>query len=157
MADFANSLPEAQFYQQPAGKWSVADTIHHLFLSARPVVRLMAASREVFQQWGQPDDPSRSYDEMAEAYRQALSRGVKAPAAMSPQPEDVNIGRSAVMERFMHIYDTLATTADTWSADDLDRYRMPHPALGNITVREMLDFTDIHTLHHLHILQEQQP
>ena len=36
-----------------------------------------------------------------------------------------------------------------WNEADLDRYRMPHPLLGLLTVREMLQFTVYHTAHHL--------
>lgn len=152
-AHFANGLSEDQFYRQPNGKWSVADAMQHLFLSARPVARLLAGPRAVFQQWGQPDGPARSYDEIADAYRQALTTGIKAPAPLSPRPDDSSDGQ--VIARFTKVYESLAAAASTWSADDLDRFILPHPALGKLTLREMLDFTDIHTRHHLRIVQAQ--
>jgi uncharacterized damage-inducible protein DinB len=31
----------------------------------------------------------------------------------------------------------------------LDRLRLPHPALGKLTVREMLFFTIYHNIHHV--------
>ena len=156
-AHFANGLPEAQFKQQSNGKWSVADTMQHLLLSTRPVARLLAGSRDVFQQWGYPDGPSRSYDEIADSYRRALTAGIKAPASFSPRPDDMNDNRATVVARFMDVYESLATAVDTWPASDLDRFVMPHPVLGKLTVREMLDFTDIHTRHHLLIVQTQLP
>ncbi len=36
----------------------------------------------------------------------------------------------------------------SWSETSLDRYRLPHPLLGRLTVREMLFFTLGHGLHH---------
>ncbi len=36
-----------------------------------------------------------------------------------------------------------------WSEAALDRYRLPHPLLGKLTVREMLFFTLYHNAHHL--------
>jgi hypothetical protein len=36
-----------------------------------------------------------------------------------------------------------------WSERALDRFRLPHPALGQLTVREMLHFTLYHNLHHV--------
>jgi hypothetical protein len=36
----------------------------------------------------------------------------------------------------------------SWSEIDLDRYRLPHPLLGKLTVREMLFFTLQHLAHH---------
>jgi uncharacterized damage-inducible protein DinB len=147
-----DGLSEEQFRQQPNGKWSVADTMQHLYLSARPVVRLMAGPREVLLQWGEADRPSRSYEVIAETYRTVLATGVKAPAAMSPRDEDVTDGRDVITERFVGVYQTLLEAAKEWSEDELDRYVIPHPALGKLTVREMLDFTSIHTQHHLALL-----
>jgi hypothetical protein len=151
--NFANGLLEAQFSQQANGKWSVADTMQHLFLSARPVARLMAGPRDAFRQWGYSNGSSRSYDEIADLYRRTLATGLKAPAALSPRSDDMQADRAVVVARFTDVYESLATAAGSWSADELDRYVMPHPALGIVTVREMLDFTDIHTQHHLSIVQ----
>jgi hypothetical protein len=36
-----------------------------------------------------------------------------------------------------------------WGERSLDRLRLPHPALGTLTVREMLLFTLYHNLHHV--------
>ena len=154
---FANGLSEARFSQQTNGKWSVADTMQHLFLSARPVARLMAGPRDGFRQWGQPNGPSRSSAEIANLYRRTLATGLKAPAALSPRSNDIHADRATVVVRFVDAYESLAAVAGTWSADELDRYAMPHPALGIVTIREMLNFTDIHTQHHLSIVQAQRP
>ncbi|GAB3643168.1 DinB family protein [Spirosoma arcticum] len=154
--NFANGLSEARFSQQANGKWSVGDTMQHLFLSARPVARLMTGPRDAFRQWGHSDGSSRSYDEIADLYRRTLATGLKSPATLSPRSDDVHTDRATVVARFTDAYESLATAAGGWSADELDRYVMPHPALGIVTVREMLDFTDIHTRHHLSIVQAQQ-
>ena len=36
----------------------------------------------------------------------------------------------------------------SWEDSDLDKYNMPHPILGNITIREMLLFSIYHLFHH---------
>jgi hypothetical protein len=38
---------------------------------------------------------------------------------------------------------------DSWREADLDRYRLPHPLLGKLTLREMLFFTLYHNYHHV--------
>jgi len=35
-----------------------------------------------------------------------------------------------------------------WGDDALDRYRLPHPLIGKLTLREMLVFTLFHFDHH---------
>jgi hypothetical protein len=42
----------------------------------------------------------------------------------------------------------LADVVGHWREEDLDRYRLPHPLLGKLTVREMLLFTVYHNYHH---------
>ena len=37
--------------------------------------------------------------------------------------------------------------------DDLDKYVLPHPLLGKVTLREMLYFTIHHNEHHLELLK----
>ncbi len=130
--------------------------MQHLYLSARPVVRLMTGPREVLNQWGRVHAPSRSYNDIVVAYQIVLGTGAKAPAALSPRPEDMQVGRDEVVARFAGIYDALADTLDSWSVSQLDEYYIPHPVLGKLTVREMLYFTSIHTQHHLRLLTSAQ-
>lgn len=147
-----NSYKDEAFTYHPDGKWSVGDVVQHLYLSARPVARLMAGPREVFDQWGKPNSPSRTYDELASAYEKILATGMKAPATMSPRSEDMQEGRSIIMARFTAVYDALIDALSHWSEHELDQYNMPHPAFGKLTVREMIYFTSIHTQHHLRLL-----
>ncbi|WP_046575641.1 DinB family protein [Spirosoma radiotolerans] len=151
---WADGLTDEQFWASPNGKWSVAEVMQHLYLSARPVVRLLTGPRAVLAQWGRADRPSRSYHELGVAYRMALATGVKAPAAMSPRVDDMQITRDALMERFHSVYRSLIEATKNWSASELDEYCLPHPALGRLTVLEILYFTSIHTQHHLQLLQK---
>ncbi|UFH56888.1 DinB family protein [Spirosoma sp. KNUC1025] len=150
--DVTKRSSEEQFHYQPDGKWSVADVIQHLYLSARPLVKLMSGPRDVLLQWGKADAPSRAYEELATTYVQILATGVKAPAAFTPRPEDMNADKNAILERFTQEYQTLIKLIGTWSELDLDTYMVPHPAFGKLTVREMLHFTSAHTHHHLRLL-----
>ena len=44
------------------------------------------------------------------------------------------------------------TTTHSWGELALDRYRLPHPLLGRLTVREMLLFTLYHSVHHFNLV-----
>ncbi|GAB4042787.1 DinB family protein [Spirosoma litoris] len=147
-----NALSADQFRKPLDDKWSVAEVMQHLYLSARPVSRLMAGPRDVLTQWGKAPLPARAYEEIASAYKKILATGAKAPAAMSPRAEDMKAEKSELVERFVSIYQTLIDAISTWSDSELDTYCMPHPVLGKLSVREMLFFTSIHTQHHLKLL-----
>ncbi len=146
-------LTEPEFAYRPNGRWSAGDTAQHLYLSARPVLRLLAGPREVFAQWGYAEGPSQSYEVVRELYRQALGKGMKAPANFSPGPDDAPDDKATVLARLVDAYLGVAAQLAGWSDDEMDRYRMPHPALGLITVREMVQFIGVHTRHHIAILQ----
>lgn len=98
--------------------------------------------------------PSRSYQEIETAYQAVLATGAKAPVAMSPRAEDMQVNREELVERFRGIYQTLGEATGGWLADELDEYLIPHPVLGKLTVREMLYFTVLHTAHHLRLLKK---
>ena len=44
--------------------------------------------------------------------------------------------------------DDIREKVENWKESDLDKYVLPHPLLGKISLREMLYFTDFHILHH---------
>ncbi|AUD05701.1 DinB family protein [Spirosoma pollinicola] len=150
--EWANRLPGEQFAAKANSKWSVAEVLQHLYLSARPIIRLMTGPREVLSQWGPVETSSRSYNDIAVAYQIILETGAKAPAALSPRPEDVQVEKSEMGARFAGVYDALAAVLESWSISELDNYYVPHPVLGKLTVREMLYFTSIHTRHNLKLL-----
>ena len=56
------------------------------------------------------------------------------------------------MERHEIAAAALVTEVERWSERAMDRYRLPHPLLGQLTVREMLFFTLYHNVHHIHVV-----
>lgn len=45
----------------------------------------------------------------------------------------------------------LVAALGAWAERALDRYRLPRPALGTLTMREMRYFTLYHELHHMQV------
>ncbi|WP_338870362.1 DinB family protein [Spirosoma sp. SC4-14] len=150
--EVATALTDDQFKQNVDGKWSVAEVMQHLYLSARPVARLMTGPREVFEQWGKTDASPKRYDDIAKWYQTALKNRNQAPSAMSPRPDDMQVDKAVILERFMSVYQTLCEAIPTWSDNELNSLQIPHPLLGLLSVREMLYFTSVHTQHHLRLL-----
>jgi hypothetical protein len=42
----------------------------------------------------------------------------------------------------------LSEKLDKFTEEELDKYILPHPLLGKLTIREMMYFTIYHVLHH---------
>ncbi len=46
------------------------------------------------------------------------------------------------------------TKLNNWDEQNIDKYLLPHPLLGKITMREMLYFTDLHIQHHNKLIDQ---
>jgi hypothetical protein len=142
-----------EFYAPLGDAWSPADNVRHLIKSNRPVAMGLELPKiALVLRGGLGLRRSRSYREVRETYRAALARGVTA-GRFAPRPEpapaDADGARRTLMERRDQVAADLHAAIEAWGERALDRCRMPHPALGLLTVREMLFFTLYHNLHHV--------
>jgi len=94
---------------------------------------------------------SRSFEEIRDVYRAALAGGLQA-GRFGPSPGSVDPAtaehQASLLEGWRAASTALDDAATRWSDRALDRYRLPHPGLGQLTVREMLFFTLYHNAHH---------
>jgi hypothetical protein len=104
--------------------------------------------------FGQPDHPSMPYAELVAQYHRALARGIRAedypqvtPVAYR-MPEGVTDEKQYLRDTWDDANQRLVAALANWDDANLDTHQLPHPAMGLITVREMLFFTVYHnTLH----------
>jgi hypothetical protein len=151
--DFWNSLSTPEFFYPLGQAWSPADNVRHLLKTNRPVARALSTPKVLLAvRFGAGLRGSRTYSEVRERYRARLAAGVTAgrfapkPLSTSDQTEEQ---RSSLMSALDQVSEDLARAASGWREWQLDRFRLPHPALGRLTVREMLFFTLYHNLHHV--------
>lgn len=150
--DFVQTLPDHRFTATPYGKWSAGQQLQHLIKSIRPVATAMGYPKILLRYFGSSSQPSRPYQELVEDYRQLLANGAKSTTTYQP---GVVYGaqRPVLIEAFLKQKEKLLENLGRWSEAELDKYRLPHPLLGKITIREMLYFTAYHTEHHLEQLK----
>jgi len=101
--------------------------------------------------FGGARDPSRTFDELRQTYLNVLSKGATAGRFAPPPtrpPADLGAWQQHLVGRCAASIDKVERGLGPWSEADLDRYRLPHPLLGRLTVREMLLFTLYHYEHH---------
>ena len=101
---------------------------------------------------------SRRYGEVREVYLQALAAGGVAsgrflPRAPAAAAGDAGLSRSRALAGWQRASESLVTALGKWREPALDKYRLPHPLLGKLTVREMLFFSHYHDTHHLGIVR----
>ncbi len=135
-----------------ADAWSPADNVRHLIKSTEPVTTALRLPRLVLKtSFGVADAPSASYGDLVTRYLEALANGGEAgkfAPTPEPPPIDPEAYQRGLIERCRNAVGTLGDVVDGWSDPDLDRYRLPHPLLGKLTLREMLLFTIYHFAHH---------
>ncbi len=146
----------------PLGEaWSPADNVRHLLKSNRPVARAFAMPRTILLfRFGPIWRASDSYSGLRQRYRDRLARGASAgrfgPSPLDPA-EMTEETRASLMADFDAVARDLAAAASRWKEWQLDRIKLPHPALGSLTAREMLFFTIFHNLHHIeNVVRRQQ-
>jgi hypothetical protein len=146
------AFPPAELFAPLGTAWSPADNLRHLLLSNRPVARALAVPRPLLVlRFGWALRSSRSYARLVEDYRARLAGGATAgrfAPPPEPPPADPETARRELLEARDRVERRLEAAVAGWSETALDRLRLPHPALGMLTVREMLFFTLYHNLHH---------
>jgi DinB superfamily len=149
-------VDNAIFYIRKDNKWSIAENCKHLFLSVKPLNTAFSLPNFALLFFGKLNRPTRNYDEMVEKYLQKLAEGAVATSQFVPEKISVENSKEDLIQELKKINDSFLKKVDDFTEDDLDKYLIPHPVLGKLTIREMLYFTICHTLHHQKAILFQQ-
>jgi hypothetical protein len=143
----ANTFTEDTFFERAeSGKWSVAENLEHLFLSAKPLVGLFGTPQIMAEKWPQANRPSQSYDELVALYLSKVGSMANAPNPTAPQNTEPT--KSEQVVKYVFIHERFIERAEALHPEILDTYQVPHPLLGLLTIREFLYFTLYHNRHH---------
>lgn len=128
------------------GKWSVSQNVEHINITLSKVNDfLLLPKSSIESNFGLSNRESINYKSFVKIYQIALKNGVKAteayiPDSNTPCPELITEGKKTLSD--------LISNIQNWEESDLDLYNCPHPALGKITIKEVLYFTIYHAQHH---------
>jgi hypothetical protein len=145
--------PEETFFTHNTDEWSASENVDHLIRAVQPVAVAMGLPRFVLAGlFRKSQRSSRSYEEICEFYRGELARGAQASGRYIPAQQQAGKRagekKTRLLERWNRAGIRLESIASKWNDTDLDMYRLPHPILGLLTVRETLFFTIYHILRH---------
>ena len=146
--DTLRKTDEFIFYRSRDNKWSIAENCKHLSLSVNPLNTAFSLPNFALLFFGKLNREAKNYDEIKEKYLQKLAEGAVAPESFVPQKISVENRKSDLIEELNKINDSFLKKVNDFTEEDLDKYLIPHPVLGKLTIREMLYFTIYHTLHH---------
>lgn len=150
---FVNKLSEEQFTTTSSDKWSVGQNVEHLIKSLSPVNLALRMPAFVLRfQFGKPNRKPRTYQELVTRYLEKLQAGGRAPGRFVPPPI-VWADKEKKLTDFANEVANMIKRMNSWNEDQLDKYLLPHPLLGKLTLREMLFFSGYHIEHHLKLLE----
>ena len=148
-------MPEEKLFAGTETQWSPADYLKHLIIANKPFAKgLMMPHDQLGEMFGKSDNGSMSYDDLVAIYQKMIDEGLRAELAPSVTPvnyripEGVTDVKTYLIETWDDANQRIINALEGWSEDELDTYRVIHPAIGAITVREMLYFTIHHNRLH---------
>jgi len=151
-AQFIASISDENFYKKKDEKWSIAENLDHLVMSNKPLASGLKKAKIFFRAFGTAKEESKMYNEIVAIYKEALL--TRNPTNNPFLSENVaSTSKEQYLSNWKMIGEKFQERLDLWSEKDLDKYRIPHPVLGKLTVREMMFFTINHNFHHLKIMK----
>ena len=161
VAESAAALSAEQFSAGTDESWAASGYLKHLILSVKPLAKALGLGGEgLARLFGRSERGSRSYDEIVALYEARLAEGIRAEdfdrvtPAFYRFPEGVTDEQAYLVETWNESNQRLFDAMKHWEEADLDTYQILHPAIGPVTVREMLYFTVFHNqLHGRDIVQ----
>ncbi|HMV44663.1 MAG TPA: DinB family protein [Leptospiraceae bacterium] len=151
IAAFYNDLPVDYFFQSPLdGGWSPEKNIRHLIKSTQPIYLGLSSPKVALLLFGSGKDKSRTMSEIKSAYLAKIDAGggagIFTPVRENTTPDMVI--QQKLIQDFTKLFGKYKKQIENWKEEDLEKYKMPHPLLGNLTVREMVLFSIYHLFHH---------
>jgi len=150
---YISPLNKEQFEATPNSKWSAGQNLDHLIRAIKPLQLAYGLPKfALLILFGKTNRPSRTFDELVTKYKTKLAAGGKASGPFIP-PTIRFEQKDELIKKYSLQKQMLISKIEKQSEPDLDKYILPHPLLGKVTLREMLYFTIHHNEHHLELLK----
>lgn len=141
------ALSEANYAFHLPQKWNAAQQLEHIVLCVQPLVQVFSMDHGMIAQtFGTTSGTGRDYDTLLDEYQTKLKAGGKAPERFVPA--EVTATRSDLTGKLTHLVQKLSNAIDLFTEEELDTLCIPHPLLGNLSLREMLYNAIYHVQHH---------
>ena len=126
---FCTDIDTDSFFHQPVEKWSVAQNVKHLIISANTTKLAFSLPKFIVRLYaGKPNRPSRNYDELVNKYKLKLKEGGKASGIYIPKIISPQTGNETMLISFTKSMDKLNNSIDKkWTDQQLINTWPPIP------------------------------
>jgi len=141
-------LTNDQFLISKNDKWTPGQHLEHIYLAVKPIRQILSLPKFLLKLiFGQANRESKNYTELVKIYLLKLENGGRASGRFIPKNVTVEKGQKLKFN-LTNEMKWLFSKLDKFTENELDKYILPHPLLGKLTLREMLFFTIYHIEHH---------
>jgi hypothetical protein len=146
---YINELKAEEFTFAHQEKWTAGQQLAHIVLCVKPLLKVFGMDKEVIaQNFGLSNRESASEKVLFDSYKEKLSGTYKTADRYLPEVILLN-QRQELTENLTKLTQNLCVSISNFTEDELDTLSIPHPLLGNLTLREML-YNAIHHVEHHH-------
>ncbi len=135
-------------------RWTAAGHVFHLVKTTKAVSSGFKVPRILLRmKFGTIKREEKSYEALKNELETLISQEkLIAKRELSPA-EGRKFGKEEIIKRFRDEQRDFKEAFDRWKEYHLSKNVLPHPVVGNLTIREMAYFNILHTWHHLGILE----
>jgi hypothetical protein len=151
---YVSKLNKQEFNFAPIEKWNAGQQLDHLIRSIKPLNLAYGLPVAILRwRFGVANRPSKSYQGLVDKYESKLAGGGRASGRFIPTPV-LYEEKEKLCRRYQQEKNKLIRKISNINEAVLDKYILPHPLLGMLTLREMLFFTIHHNHHHLNLMKK---
>lgn len=146
---YINELTAEKFTFAYQEKWTAGQQLAHIVLCVKPLLKVYGMDKDVIaQNFGLSNRASVADTALLNSYNEKLSGTYK--TADRYLPEVILLTqRQELTENLTKLIQNLCVSISNFTEEELDTLLIPHPLLGNLTLREML-YNAIHHVEHHH-------
>ncbi|MFT7497720.1 MAG: hypothetical protein ACI8QP_000299 [Porticoccaceae bacterium] len=139
---YVENLTDEEVKKSIGGKWSVNGNIEHLTKSIKPLTKAHKVPKFLLNyKFGKMNREGRSYEQVLNKYNKAMENNLApSPNPFAPKENDTT-DRNYILNDYKIETKKLLKSLNRWDEKDMDTYILPHPAIGKLSIREMLYFT----------------
>lgn len=145
--EYIKSLTDDEFVVSLNDKWAAGQQLDHILRSVKPLTQILNSKSVIESNFGMTERPSLSYEEIVNNYKIELEKGGQATGKFIPEKINSN-QKNELTVALSNNLKKLAQNLTDYTDKEFDSLVLPHPLLGNLTIREMIYFTIYHVGHH---------
>ncbi len=149
VTDWIEQQTEENFSKGPTGKWDTSQHLDHLHQAVVLINKVLRLPKFILRwRFGKPNRKGRDYEAIVARYKEKL-KGIAGITNPTGGKKHTTEEKKSLLVNFQIQIQRLKKVLEKWSEEDLDKYLIPHPLLGKLTIRELMLWMVYHHYHHL--------